>query len=91
MPMSCEAVDERIIPAYAGNTDVAGGAAPRVRDHPRIRGEHHDRVHERIQAVGSSPHTRGTLEQRIQSVVIHGIIPAYAGNTEDTPRMCCLA
>ena len=30
----------RIIPAYAGSTFCGGGHSPRLRDHPRIRGEH---------------------------------------------------
>ena len=46
---------------------------------------------------GSSPHARGTLEQRVAADAGHGIIPACAGNTvglgavaiigRDHPRM----
>ena len=51
----------RIIPAYAGST--TGSAAPGILDvdHPRIRGEHGDRVRLAGQCRGSSPHTRGAL------------------------------
>ena len=51
-----------IIPAYAGNTDVAGGAEPRVRDHPRLRGEHYRLRSHRNSRAGSSPLTRGAPE-----------------------------
>ena len=67
-------------------------------DHPRICGEH---AHERgfgDATVGSSPHMRGTPYAIDFVHEITGIIPAYAGNTEDLyltrrqnrdhPRIC---
>ena len=53
-----------IIPAYAGST-TAYSTWPRYsRDHPRIRGEHGDRVFLRRLDEGSSPHTRGARAYR---------------------------
>ena len=51
-----------IIPAYAGSTSAAGRRARPPADHPRIRGEHHDRRCAVQRRRGSSPHTRGALE-----------------------------
>ena len=70
-----------ITPAYAGNTingilDLNNG-----RDHPRIRGEHFNKMHGNDKELGSPPHTRGT--QFLQHLFGRspGITPAYAGNT----------
>ena len=52
-------VAHRIIPAYAGSTRAPPSASTRLRDHPRIRGEHDPRQSLRSEQVGSSPHTRG--------------------------------
>ena len=52
-----------------------------VRDHPRIRGEHHSGVPELALLRGSSPHTRGAPSRRVRVRSPHGIIPAYAGST----------
>ena len=87
-----------IIPAYAGNTKRANPFSNKVRDHPRVCGEH------TLQEVidwceqGSSPRMRGTRELHGRRTVRHGIIPAYAGNTlapdlrvrviGDHPRVC---
>ena len=87
-----------IIPAYAGNT--IGWYAPdlRLRDHPRVCGEHCVRQPRDYQGQGSSPRMRGTLENGDLFEVEVGIIPAYAGNTgrryslpcpcRDHPRVC---
>ena len=71
----------RIIPAYAGSTVVAGGSELLLRDHPRIRGEHGNFTAHFATADGSSPHTRGALEN--DWIIAKGgrIIPAYAGST----------
>ena len=55
-------------------------------DHPRIRGEHRCLFHRRDGPVGSSPHTRGALPEPLYNGFAHGIIPAYAGSTRQTPR-----
>ena len=70
-----------IIPACAGNTKVAHTCELKLRDHPRMRGEHEigDDMDELLQ--GSSPHARGTPTGRASEHQPHGIIPACAGNT----------
>ena len=78
-----------IIPAYAGNTRHAARGLSRSRDHPRVCGEH-ILCWIRLQwQSGSSPRMRGTLIFRRRLIANHGIIPAYAGNTDvyPTPRM----
>ena len=87
-----------IIPAYAGNTDVKSKNANDFRDHPRICGEHLLPKAPTGTAAGSSPHMRGTREDRRTIGQTVGIIPAYAGNTHgqnicngpsgDHPRIC---
>ena len=72
---------QRIIPAYAGST---GRQVPRScpePDHPRIRGEHGAGVGDAGVQVGSSPHTRGALQVFRHLLLLHRIIPAYAGST----------
>ena len=70
-----------IIPAYAGNTRGLRMMLSRVRDHPRVCGEHGLAATARWGRTESSPRMRGTLRQSIFFVPPHGIIPAYAGNT----------
>ena len=70
-----------IIPAYAGNTVQRLTPAQRGGDHPRIRGEHFQRVSWDRTYGGSSPHTRGTRDLYLDVDTGRGIIPAYAGNT----------
>ena len=53
------ALEERIIPAYAGSTLTQARQAKSMRDHPRIRGEHIRRQNYPHHTPGSSPHTRG--------------------------------
>ena len=71
----------RIIPAYAGSTGRRRGPAWRRTDHPRIRGEHDAAEVGEAARPGSSPHTRGALEQDLAGVAERRIIPAYAGST----------
>ena len=87
----------RIIPAYAGSTQVRGGHEGVYGDHPRIRGEHEEAVDWLLRVPGSSPHTRGARARPASDVNLPGIIPAYAGSTtlpdpnrkvgEDHPRI----
>ena len=72
---------DRIIPAYAGSTRVAGGGAAELEDHPRIRGEHMGFCLPHTSTPGSSPHTRGARRIPPRSDGRGGIIPAYAGST----------
>ena len=70
-----------IIPAYAGSTWRARALVSSGRDHPRIRGEHHQRGGGGGLSAGSSPHTRGALAL-VEGAGDHArIIPAYAGST----------
>ena len=57
---------------------LPGGAA----DHPRIRGGHGDLQSEVVVGGGSSPHTRGALDEIWVGDGGGGIIPAYAGSTQ---------
>ena len=87
-----------IIPACAGNT----GACPSRRcapgDHPRVCGDHPEKVQAVEADAGSSPRVRGTRQRLLVGAVLVGIIPACAGNTNssrhrasrtrDHPRVC---
>ena len=88
----------RTIPAYAGNTLGFRSGVFRLRDHPRVCGEHSPRAAQSAIDLGSSPRMRGTLCLCLINVELLGIIPAYAGNTirivprnaakRDHPRVC---
>ena len=75
----------RIIPAYAGSTFWMLGFVLVVGDHPRIRGEHGVAGGGLDDGDGSSPHTRGALVQGLKGIDRDGIIPAYAGSTDEIP------
>ena len=87
-----------IIPAYAGNTSSAWLCMIRIRDHPRVCGEHGSAAKFVGYCLGSSPRMRGTRFVSDASNFLTGIIPAYAGNTVvyfgfelccgDHPRVC---
>ena len=93
-----DTVSMGIIPAYAGNTGDSYHWQRRIRDHPRVCGEHMLLYENRPSGTGSSPRMRGTLGFRRGGVIHRGIIPAYAGNTQrsltflinyrDHPRVC---
>ena len=70
----------RFIPAYAGNAASPGRRTVRVAVHPRIRGERAGITRVNGDIIGSSPHTRGTLDQHLAGVRPTRFIPAYAGN-----------
>ena len=75
--------DAGIIPAYAGSTWTNLTGSGRLRDHPRIRGEHPVHGAARDRRAGSSPHTRGAPSALLRHGFCNRIIPAYAGST------CC--
>ena len=87
-----------IIPAYAGNTQANPHSHRYGRDHPRVCGEHPQRIMNDFHCLGSSPRMRGTPHERATLRREQGIIPAYAGNTGnvvargfeklDHPRVC---
>ena len=87
-----------IIPAYAGNTRAFRRSWLLPWDHPRVCGEHDRCRRDKCVQRGSSPRMRGTRFGRAGRYARHGIIPAYAGNTQhasprltypgDHPRVC---
>ena len=68
-------------PRIRGEHEAENNSGPGGADHPRIRGEHAD--HELAEGVheGSSPHTRGALDDGDGAREDQRIIPAYAGST----------
>ena len=55
----------RITPACAGNTSRRPCSRWVARDHPRVRGEHHDRGRWERPDPGSPPRARGTLDRAL--------------------------
>ena len=88
----------RIIPAYAGNTNLNPEKFCEDQDHPRLCGEHNYGNINLFGQDGSSPLMRGTLTFHFCFSDNCRIIPAYAGNTDsfhqhhlafrDHPRLC---
>ena len=72
-----------IIPAYAGSTEPIAYDDFVPGDHPRIRGEHWTAGGGGDPGPGSSPHTRGALDLDPATGAPVGIIPAYAGSTDN--------
>ena len=70
-----------IIPACAGNTDLARGLRAVDWDHPRVCGEHTLALSCLRRQPGSSPRVRGTRFSNVFPLFCMGIIPACAGNT----------
>ena len=70
-----------LIPARAGNTQLAVADPVAKRAHPRSRGEHVVCSLDAGFLVGSSPLARGTLSCTRQAGCRVGLIPARAGNT----------
>ena len=98
---ACLVINERIhgiIPAYAGNTQCVTLPRLAVWDHPRVCGEHFCHLPFLAGRLGSSPRMRGTPYDPPYHPASRGIIPAYAGNTQqgvskrarlrDHPRVC---
>ena len=87
-----------IIPAHAGNTRLTPRPSPASRDHPRACGEHSGAYAAGRWRHGSSPRMRGTPLFIGFPLLVDGIIPAHAGNTDlarglravdwDHPRAC---
>ena len=68
-------------PAYAGNTLSRQGGFNPDEVHPRIRGEYFLFPGFESFYVGSPPHTRGILMEKMSPEIRQGFTPAYAGNT----------
>ena len=78
-------VVDGLIPAHAGKT-LPGKASTRPhRAHPRSRGENRALRGGRALPLGSSPLTRGKLDQRRTTARLRGLIPAHAGKTTFAP------
>ena len=71
-----------ITPAYAGNTASVQLSLSNTQDHPRLRGEHKGLPQTLHRHPGSPPLTRGTPVPLFRTILLSGITPAYAGNTE---------
>ena len=69
----------RIIPAYAGQMVIVPNIKFLFQDHPRIRGTNSVRIALSLCRLGSSPHTRDKCHCNNPLIVLHRIIPAYAG------------
>ena len=71
----------RLIPAHAGSTRRVYRRSPRLRAHPRSRGEHTVDGLGKLTTMGSSPLTRGAHQVRLRQLRNVGLIPAHAGST----------
>ena len=75
------ALDQRFIPAGAGNTRPQVLTRHLYAVHPRRRGEHSSRAQTSDSPAGSSPQARGTQPYQIPGRGVARFIPAGAGNT----------
>ena len=71
-------LDGGIIPACAGSTTCADGTTVKLRDHPRMCGEHSTETPVQPLSAGSSPHVRGAPSSRREG----------SWRCRDHPRMC---
>ena len=76
-----------ITPAYAGTTSTIWRNRSSPRDHPRLRGDHQRRYHQRSLFGGSPPLTRGPLPSASSAAAPVRITPAYAGTTPSSTRL----
>ena len=74
-----------LIPAHAGKTRAARGLVSDQAAHPRSRGENGPAGRNAGARAGSSPLTRGKLENHSHSPGYRRLIPAHAGKTETAP------
>ena len=91
-------VDERIIPAHAGQTQSGERVGGHVADHPRACGANSNKGSATVSASGSSPRMRGKRLLVREHRAHVRIIPAHAGQTSmtfkeglnkaDHPRAC---
>ena len=70
-----------LIPAHAGKTKAAAAARTDDTAHPRSRGENALHPDEVMNALGSSPLTRGKLLSKLSTKCLRWLIPAHAGKT----------
>ena len=71
----------RLIPAYAGKTEMDLIDHLGLWAHPRVCGENCHAVIVIVRTQGSSPRMRGKLGDKTISILRVWLIPAYAGKT----------
>ncbi len=79
----------RIIPAFAGSTTRSPATRYASPDHPRFRGEHSGSRPATWATSGSSPLSRGALDDAVHDRPSVRIIPAFAGSTGCRRRADC--
>ena len=82
---------DRSIPAYAGNTDGAAGAATETAVHPRVCGEHLQVLSLGAALIGPSPRMRGTHWRRSSSLwwwTVHPRVCGEHGQTSPRTSRC---
>ena len=84
-------IQQRIIPALAGNTRSWTPVCPSAGDHPRSRGEYTDGAMASALTVGSSPLSRGIRCATPAGLGADRIIPALAGNTRASSNVASVA
>ena len=77
----CEQVGRGLIPAHAGKTERDDWPVGYSWAHPRSRGENVYAAQSAVDAMGSSPLTRGKRRGCARHVRPVGLIPAHAGKT----------
>ena len=76
----------RLIPAHAGKTRYRTCRRQPSGAHPRSRGENTAARGDKIAGAGSSPLTRGKLQDAVAKAVTDRLIPAHAGKTQSPAR-----
>ena len=83
--------DEKgLIPTYAGNTSVPVSRRCMTRAHPHLCGEHAETAKTARMTRGSSPRMRGTPQYLGLGDALLGLIPTYAGNTQELQAIVVL-
>ena len=72
---------KRLIPAHAGKTSQPCSAPAAGAANPRSRGENNQEYFTACSGFGSSPLTRGKLNERLEDATEGRLIPAHAGKT----------
>ena len=75
----------RIIPACAGKRQCEVVIRDKYKDHPRMRGEKESQESIAKMILGSSPHARGKVCNKIIPSKLNRIIPACAGKSISHP------
>ena len=81
----------RLIPAWAGKTGLNAWSGAGVWAHPRVGGENSKKTAGGMGNRGSSPRGRGKLGLRDREARSVRLIPAWAGKTSSSLRVCSRA